>query len=76
MRYYKVMCPFGHMGTKRYALITFYFEAPNALAAMEQGRKMGGVKHSRMPLSCLEITKEEYNLNHKRNAYEAAFVKS
>lgn len=75
MRYYKVMCPRGHVGIKRYAIITFYFEAPNALSAMEKGRRMGGVKHSRMPLSCVEITKEEYNLNRKRNAYEAAFAK-
>lgn len=69
------MCPRGHVGTKQYALITFYFEATNALSAMEKGRKMGGVKHSRMPFSCVEITKEEYDLNRKRNAYEAAFAK-
>ena len=75
MRYYKVICPLGHMGTKRYALIIFYFEACNILSAMEKGRKMGGVKHSRMPLSCVEITKEEYNLNRERNAYKAAFAK-
>ena len=56
------MCPRGHVGIKRYAIITFYFEAPNALSAMEKGRKMGGVKHSRIPLSCVEITKEEYEL--------------
>lgn len=75
MRYYKVMCPRGHVGTKRYATITFYFASPDALTAMERGRRMGGVKHSRMPLSCVEISKEEYDLNRAKNAYETAFAK-
>lgn len=75
MKFYKVLCPRGHVGTKRYATITFYFAAQNAWTAMERGRKMGGVKHSRMPLSCVEITQEEYEQNRRRNAYEAAFAR-
>ena len=75
MKFYKVLCPRGHVGTKRYATITFYFAAQDAWTAMERGRKMGGVKHSRMPLSCMEITQEEYEQNRRRNAYEAAFAR-
>lgn len=75
MKFYKVLCPRGHVGTKRYATITFYFAAQDAWAAMERGRKMGGVKHSRMPLSCVEISQEEYEQNRRRNAYEAAFAR-
>ncbi len=75
MKFYKVLCPRGHVGTKRYATITFYFAAQDAWTAMERGRKMGGVKHSRMPLSCVEITQEEYEQNRRRNAYEAAFAR-
>ena len=75
MKFYKVLCPRGHVGTKRYATITFYFAAQDAWTAMERGRKMGGVKHSRMPLSCVEISQEEYEQNRCRNAYEAAFAR-
>lgn len=75
MKFYKVLCPRGHVGTKRYATITFYFAAQDAWTAMERGRKMGGVKHSRMPLSCVEISQEEYEQNRRRNAYEAAFAR-
>lgn len=75
MKFYKVLCPRGHVGTKRYAIITFYFAAQDAWTAMERGRKMGGVKHSRMPLSCVEISQEEYEQNRYRNAYEAAFAR-
>lgn len=75
MKFYKVLCPRGHVGTKRYATITFYFAAQDAWTAMERGRKMGGVKHSRMPLSCVEISREEYEQNRYRNAYEAAFAR-
>lgn len=75
MKFYKVLCPRGHVGTKRYATITFYFAAQDAWTAMERGRKMGGVKHSRMPLSCVEISQEEYEQNRYRNAYEAAFAR-
>lgn len=75
MKFYKVLCPRGHVGTKRYATITFYFAAQDAWTAMERGRKMGGVKHSWMPLSCVEISQEEYEQNRRRNAYEAAFAR-
>ena len=75
MKFYKVLCPRGHVGTKRYATITFYFAAQDAWTAMERGRRMGGVKHSRMPLSCVEISQEEYEQNRYRNAYEAAFAR-
>jgi hypothetical protein len=75
MRYYKVICPRGHVGTKRYATITFYFAAENALSAMDKGKRMGGIKHSRMPLSCQEITVDEYRANLTRNAYVAAYAK-
>ena len=75
MKFYKVLCPRGHVGTKRYATITFYFAAQDAWTAMERGRKMGGVKHYHMPLSCVEISQEEYEQNRYRNAYEAAFAR-
>lgn len=75
MKYYKVLCQRGHVGTKRSNTITFFFEASNLLEAMTKGRNMPGVKHSRLPLECKEITHTEYMQNRNRNAYEAAFAK-
>lgn len=75
MKYYRVLCQRGHVGTKRSSTITFFFEAENALSAMEKGRNMPGVKHGKLPLECKEITAAEYMRNLQRNAYEAAFAK-
>lgn len=72
MKYYRVVCERGHCGNKRSTPIAFYFEAPNALAAMEIGKKMPGVKHSRMPLECREVEQAEYAANIGNSAYARA----
>lgn len=72
---YKVVCERGHVGTGYSATITFYFLANNLLEAMDRGRSMGGVKHSRLPLSCTEIPYEEYKKGRETNAYLRAGAK-
>lgn len=69
MKFYKVVCKRGHCGKKRFIPITFYFEAPNAMTAMDMGRKMPGVKHSQLPLSCVEVSCEEFQAGIQVSAY-------
>ena len=69
MKFYRVVCKRGHCGNRHFNPITFYFQAPNAMAAMDMGRKMPGVKHSQLPLSCVEVSCEEYKLNIRTSAY-------
>ena len=76
-RYYKVTMRRGHVGYGYTAHITFYIWGKNALHAMDIARKMPGVKHGELPVSCIEITEEEFNSqkNNKRNAYEVCGAK-
>lgn len=70
MKYYKVVCIFGHRGVKNFKTsICFYIEARSAIEAMNIGKAMPGVKHSRMPLSVVEIGETEYNEGRKVSAY-------
>lgn len=76
MRYFKATVVRGHLGVKyNHGTITFYEMARNALEAMDKARAHGGVKHSRIPVNCQEISKEEYLLGMKVNAYDRAFCR-
>lgn len=70
MKFYKVTCLRGHMGTNYLnCYITFYYKCDNAIIAMKRAQKQPGVKHSRLPISCIEITYEEFLKNRKVSAY-------
>lgn len=75
MRYYKVICERGHVGHGRQAPISFYFAASNALEAMEKGKLQPGIKHTRMPLSCKEVSYKEYVKKMRVSAYIRAGVR-
>lgn len=72
MKYYKVLCPRGHVGTGKSAEIVFYFKAKDLPTALAIARKMPSVKHHirREFFSGKEITKEEYCEGMKMSAYE------
>lgn len=70
MKYYSVVCEMGHQGARRQKTCTFYFEANNSCEAMDKGKSMPGVKHSRMPLSIREINEDTYNAGRITSAYE------
>lgn len=72
MKYYAVTMERGHVGLGRSATITFYYKARDIFEAAAKARKQGGVKHSRFPVACKEVTKEEYCENIKISAYERA----
>ena len=76
MKYYAITCVRGHQGARNnYALITFYVEAKDIIAAAKVAQRMGGIKHTRMPVSCRQITREEYEFRRKENAYKRAMAK-
>lgn len=75
MRYYKAIMPRGHVGIGHSADITFYFKAKDIISAMNQAKKMGGVKHTKMPLNMKQITEQEYLEGRKENAYVRAMAK-
>ena len=62
MKYYAITCIRGHQGARNdNALITFYVEAKDIITAAKVAQRMGGIKHTKMPLNCKQITKEEYD---------------
>lgn len=68
-KYYKVTTYRAHVGIGRTVDITFYIAAQNALHASRIAQRMSGVKHSRMVMSCVPITVEEYLEGRKVSAY-------
>ena len=68
-KYYKVTTHRGHVGVGRSVSITFYIAAQNALQASRIAQRMSGVKHSRMVMSCIPITIDEYMEGRKMSAY-------
>lgn len=69
MKYYRVTGERGHCGTKKSCELTFYIKAENLIEAMDKAKEMPAIKHSRMPLNVVEISKEDYWAHAKRNAY-------
>ena len=72
-RYFLITCHRGHCGKGNSTLITFAFEAKNLIDAMDMGKKMPSVKHTKMIISGKEITIEEYKEFRKINAYDKAY---
>lgn len=70
-RYYKITMRRGHVGRGYTAYITFYVWGENSLHAMDIAKKMAGVKHDELPVSCVEVSKEEFltQKKNRRNAY-------
>ena len=76
MQYSAITCIRGHQGARNdNALITFYVEAKDIIAAAKVAQRMGGIKHTKMPVNCKQITKEEYEFRRKENAYKRAMAK-
>ena len=76
IKYYAITCVRGHQGAcNNNALITFYVKAKDIIAAAKIAQRMGGIKHTKMPLSCRQITEEEYIFRIKENAYKRAMAK-
>ena len=76
MKYYAITCVRGHQGAcNNNALITFYVKAKDIITAAKIAQRMGGIKHTKMPLSCRQITEEEYIFRIKENAYKRAMAK-
>ena len=69
MKYYRVLVEIGHLGTGHSNEINLYVKAKDTYTAMKRARMIPGVKHSRVPLSTVEITKEEYDQGMKENRY-------
>ena len=70
MKYWMVICPRGHCGTKHETEIKFAIAAPNLIQACGIAKKMPSVKHMRAPLYGHEITEEEFTEYRKVSAYE------
>ena len=68
-KYYKVTTYRAHVGIGKSVSITFYIAAQNALHASRIAQRMAGVKHSRVVMSCIPITMEEYIEGRKVSAY-------
>jgi len=58
-KYYRVMAQTGHVGTGQSVDTSLFFEARNAVQAMQRAKHMPGVKTSKTP-NVAEVTREEY----------------
>lgn len=76
MRYFLITCHRGHCGMGHSSSITFAFEAKNLIDAMDMGKRMPSVKHTRMIMSGKEISFEEYKEYREINAYQRSFQMS
>lgn len=68
-KYYRVTTYRAHQGRGKSIPITFYIAATNCAQATRIAQRMPGVKHSRMIMSCVPITIEEYMEGRKVSAY-------
>ncbi len=75
-RYFLITCHRGHCGNGHSSVITFAFEAKNLIEAMDMGKRMPSVKHTRMIMAGKEISIDEYNEYRKINAYERSYQMS
>lgn len=75
-RYFLVTCHRGHCSNGHSSTITFAFEASNLIEAMDMGKKMPSVKHTRMIINGKEISLEEYKEYREINAYQRSFQMS
>ena len=69
-KYYAVTVPQGHQGGGRSKDLILYFKAYDAYHAMKLAMKMPSVKHHKMCLKVVEITKEEYYKQREVSSYE------
>ena len=76
MRYFLITCHRGHCGNGHSSAITFAFEAKNLIEAMDMGKRMPSVKHTRMIMAGKEISFEEYKEYRTINAYQRSFQMS
>lgn len=75
-RYFLITCHRGHCGYGHSSAITFAFEAKNLIEAMDMGKRMPSVKHTRMIMAGKEISEEEYIEYRTVNAYQRSFQMS
>ena len=75
-RYFLITCHRGHCGNGHSSAITFAFEAKNLIDAMDMGKRMPSVKHTRMIMAGKEISFEEYTEYRAVNAYERSYSMS
>lgn len=73
MRYFLITCHRGHCGFGHSSTITFAFEAKNLIEAMDMGKRMPSVKHTRMIIAGKEISQQEYIEYREINAYRRSF---
>ena len=73
MRYFLITCHRGHCGFGHSSTITFAFEAKNLIEAMDMGKHMPSVKHTRMIIAGKEISQQEYIEYREINAYQRSF---
>ena len=69
MKYYKIQVEFGHLGCGNSLPTWIYVKAKNIIKALDKAKHLPAIKHSRLPLEAIEITKEEYELGIERKDY-------
>ena len=72
MRYYRAMVKLGHVGSGNSRETCLYIYAENIMSAMKIAKRTPAVKHNKLPLNIIEITKEEFEEGRYRDPYTTA----
>ena len=69
-KYYKAVVSMGHLGSGHHRESCLYIYARGIMEAMSIAQRAPAVKHSKIPLNIVEITKEEFLKGRKINPYD------
>lgn len=68
-KYYRMIVRIGHNGAGRTREVPVYVFAKDMSSAIKRAMNLPAVKHSEIPLTAKEITKEEFEQGRKENLY-------
>jgi len=71
MKYYKIQVLLGHLGSGKGMPTWIYIEADSMLTAIDLARDFPGVKHSKLPIQAIEISKKNYLKGRETKDYNA-----
>ena len=69
MRYFRATVQLGHMGAGNDRPVSLFIYAKTMSDAIEIAKKTPGVKHGKLPLEIVEITKSEFEKDREIDPY-------
>ncbi len=74
MKYYKAIMQMGHCGRGKHQDVPIYIYAKCMTEAMKYAQNMPAIKKDKMPISLVEISKEEYEEGRAKDEYKNTII--